>query len=393
MNLGYLGLVWKDISKRKFSSFLTLLAISLGILTIFVIFLLGQGFEDSVQAQFEKIGSNRLYLFDATSSLTSTSFTKGLTTNDLNLVANRPYVEKVYPYYTKVGQIKYGKEIKTIQIMGTPFDNNLFKDLGLEIEEGREPQSNERYIAILGSVAAKDSFEKEIPVGGNIYIKDTKFKVVGILKSVGNSQDDSAIYFDINSLRNVFGEKDAVGFADVVIVEGYDLELAKENLQLFLDNRLGKDSVNIIAPTQLLEQVGSILGIIQYTLGGIAFVALIVGAIGIVNTMYVVVTEKTRDIGIMKSIGATNEQILIIYIFEAGVFGFLGALLGVIFGSISALAFEKVAQASGFGFLEITILPQYVVALLIFGFLIGIFAGYLPAKTASKINIIDAIRN
>lgn len=392
MRFDYLGLIVNDLLKRKFSSFLTLFAISLGILAIFVIFLLSQGFEDSISAQFEKIGSNRLYVFPVTSQLVSQTQTKGLTDNEVKLIENKPFVEKAYPYLIRTAQLKYGNDYRSASIIGGYFDEEYLTKMGLNIETGRIPKTSEKYSVIMGPLAASDTFDKEIKVGANIYLKDTKFKVVGILEPIGSPQDDQQIYFPLDTVRELYGDGDSIGIMDVVLVEGYDVELAKDNLQVFLDNRLGKDKVEIMAPTQLLEQVNSILSIVKLTLGGIGFVALIVGALGIINTMYVVVTEKTRDIGIMKAIGARNEDILLMYIFQAGIFGLLGAILGVFFGSLLALAFGAIAQSAGYAFLEITIIPSYVIALIIFGFIIGVISGYLPAKKASKINLVEAMR-
>lgn len=382
-----------DLMKRKFSSFLTLFAISLGILAIFVISLLSQGFEDSINAQFDKMGSNRLYVLSTTSQLVSTSQTKGLTDNELKLILNKPFVDKAYPYIMSSGQIKYGNEYSRGTVIGGYFTEEYFDDMGLKMLNGRIPKLSEKYSIMMGPLAATDTFDKEIKVGSNIYLKDTKFKVVGILEPVGSPQDDSQIYFPLDTLREINDYGDSIGILDVVLVEGYDVELAKTNLQIFLDNRLGEDKVNILAPTQLLEQMNGILSIIKLTLGGIAFVALIVGALGIINTMYVVVTEKTKDIGIMKAIGARNGDILLMYMFQAGLFGLLGAMLGVFFGSFAAIGFGAVAQSAGYTFLEIKIIPSYVIGLITFGFVIGVISGYLPSKKASKINVIDAMRN
>jgi len=390
MLLDSILLVISDLKKRKFSSFLTLLAISLGILTIFVIFLISTGFENSIQKQFEQFGTNRLFVTSVTTSLGSTSFTKGLSDNEVSLIENRPYIDKVYPYYGKKTQIKYGNEFKKTQILSTYLDSNYFEDTNLEIEKGRAPKLNEKFSIVIGPKAAKDLFSKEIPLGANLYINNTKFKVVGILKSVGNPQDDSSIYFNINTIRSLFGVNDQVGFIDVVLVEGYNTTLATNNLQILLDNKLGKDTTKIVAPTQLLEQMGSILNIVKYTLGGIAFIALIVGALGILNTMYVIVTEKTKEIGIIKAVGASNEIILFMYVFQAGFFGFLGAILGVILGSFTALGFEVFTKTSGYTFLTITIEPTIAVSLIFFGIIIGMISGFLPAYKASKTNIIEA---
>lgn len=391
MYLDFIKLVLRDINRRKFSSFLTLFAISLGILTIFVIFLLGQGFEKSIEDQFNQFGANKLYVTSKTASFAG-DLTKGLDDNVVILIKNRPYVDEVYPYYAKTAQLKFGKEFKSKQFFGSNVDEDYFQDFNLDIKEGRYPSLSEKYSVVVGPEFAKNFYDKEVVVGSNLYLKDTKFKVVGILESLGNPQDDSSIYFQIDTLRDIFDAGDNVGFIDVTIVEGYDIDLAKSNLEILLENKLGEDATEVTSPAQLLEQLGSILIIVKATLGGIALVSLIVGALGIINTMYVIVTEKKKEIGIMKAIGAKNEDILFIFIFQAGLFGFLGALLGVIFGSLAAKGFEVGAQSAGYAFLKITILPEAFFGLLIFGFLIGALAGLVPALRAAKTNIIDAIR-
>jgi putative ABC transport system permease protein len=392
MYLDYIKLVLRDINRRKFSSFLTLFAISLGILTIFVIFLLGQGFEDSIETQFNQFGSNRLYVSSSTANLGSTTVTKGLTDSEVDLIESRPYVDIVYPYYAKSSQVEFSKEFKQIQVLGSNIGQSYFEEFNLEVGEGRFPKSNEKFAVVMGPLAATEIYSKDIRVGSNLIVEDTKFKVVGILESLGNPQDDRSFYFNIDSIRDLFDAGDNVGFLDVVLVENYDVDLAASNLKILLENKLGEDSVSVISPSQLLDQFNSILTIVKVVLGGIGVVALIVGALGIVNTMYVIVTEKKKEIGIMKSVGGRNSDIMFIFVFQAGFFGFLGALLGVILGSFAAIGFEAVAQSSGFTFLEIKIVPEAFFGLLIFGFLMGCFAGFLPALKASRTNIIDAIR-
>lgn len=385
-------IVFLDLKRRKFSSALTFFAISLGILSIFLIVLISIGFENSIQQQFEQIGSNRLYVMPESTNLASMSYTKGLTDSEIHLIENKPYVKSVYPYYFKVSPVKYGNEYVDSYILGSYTDEQMFTDYNLKLKEGRFPRSNEKYAVVIGPTASEDLFSKKIPVGGNIYVKDIKFKVVGILEPIGSPQDDSQLYFNIDALRDAFDAGDNVGFVDVLIQEGYDVEISGKNLEIMLENKLGKDTIEVISPTQMLEQMSVILDIVKYTLGGIAFVTLIVGALGVINTMYVIITEKVRDIGIMKSIGATDFDILFLFMFQAGLFGFFGAVLGVIFGSLAAIGFEAAVVAAGYGFLKIDINYMVVLSLLLFGFVVGMLSGFLPAYKASKLNIIEAIR-
>lgn len=391
MRYSYLFLIIEDIKRRKLSSFLTFFAISLGILSIFVIVLLSTSFEESIKDQFEQLGTNRLYVTTSTSGL-STTVTQGFSDNDVEYLKSRPYIENVYPYYFRGTQIKFGQEFATGSIIGTTLSEEFFTDLTLELDEGRIPSPQEKYSLVIGPVVKNDLFSRELTINSNLYIKDTKFKVVGILKSIGNPQDDAQIYGDLDTIRNLYGDSGNVGVLDVILVEGEDISLAENNLQMLLDRRKGEDTTSVISPTQFLDQLDSILGIVNYTLGGIAVVALLVGAFGIINTMYVIVTEKTRDIGIMKAVGARNEDILLLFMVQAGIFGFFGALLGVSLGSIAAIGFESVAASAGYGFLQVSINPVLVLSLLLFGFLTGIISGLLPAYRASQLSIINSIR-
>lgn len=391
MNYSYLTLVLKDIKSKKFTSFLTLFAISLGILSLFVIISLSSSFESSIAAEFEKLGTNRLYITPASSGFQSTMIS-GLTDREVSLIESRPFVTRAYPYYTRNVQFKYGNDFKRNLALGVEFSEQHFKDLNLELDIGRIPRENERFSLVLGSDAAEKLFDRRLNIGSNLEVRGVKFRVVGILESYGNAEDDRNIYMNINTLRELFNSTDDVGFIYVMVDDNYDLEIAQENLQILLDNRVGKDKIDIITPTELLDQFNSILGIIKATLGGIAFITLLVGSIGIINTMYVVVTEKTKDIGIIKSIGATNFQVLSMYMFQAGIFGLLGAIFGTFFGALAVLGFGAVAQQSGFGFLQVSIDFLLILYLVIFGFLLGAFAGFLPARQASKLDVVEALR-
>lgn len=392
MILDYISLILKDIKGRKFSSFLTFFAISLGILTIFAIVLVSQGFSQSIEKQFEQMGSNRLIIQTKGSNSFSGEIRKGLTDNEVKLLETRPYIKSVDPFVMKSSNIKSGNDVIRQSLMGVPLNKEFFDIYNVEIESGRYPTDNDRYVIVVGPEFAENGFDKKLVVGSNIYIQDIKFKVIGILKSVGSPEDDSQVYISIDDMRTVFDLGKQVDMMFVTVEENYDVNLAAENSKILLENKLGDDSVNVQTFAQMLEQVNTILGIVQATLGGIALVSLIVGAVGIINTMFVIIAEKTKDIGIMKAIGATNGDIFSIYILQAGIFGFLGAILGIIFGAIGGLGFGAWAAANGYSFLEITIDPMIVLILLIFGFVIGAIAGFIPAYRASRLSIVETFR-
>lgn len=393
MKLDYLGLVFKDINRRKFTSFHTLFAISLGIFAIFFIFLTSSSFSDSIKVQFEQFGTNRLYVTEVTTNLgPSVTGNGGLTDNTLELIESKAYVKKVYPYYSRTSDVKFGNEVERIGLFGSRLSEEFFNDLKVELDQGRFPKSNEKYAILIGPNTVDDIFDKKVSIGSNLYIKGIKFKVVGIRKSLGNPDDDSIIYAQLDTLREIYDEGDRVGIIDVIIQDGYDMTLAKENLKIFLDNKLGEDTTEITSPDQFLDQLNTILGIVNLTLGGIGFIALLVGAFGIINTMYVIITEKTKDIGIMKAIGATNSQVLFMYMFQSGMFGFLGAILGLFFGILGGIGFQALLGSLGYTFVKVSFSLSLMLSLLIFGFIIGVIAGYLPSKQASKLIVVECLR-
>ena len=370
---------------------MTLFAISLGILTIFLIFLLSSGFSSSIDAEFDKLGSNRLYVSSAVSGLSGSS-SKSLTDNLVSQVENRPYVKKVFPYIMQTAQLNFGSEFVSKLVIGTKLSEEYFDANSATIAAGRFPKESEKYSIVIGSAAATDIFKKDLRVGSNVIISGTKFKVVGILNSFGNPEDDKNVFINMYTLRTVFDLEDEIGLFDVVVDPGYDVLLAQNNLQTFLDNRIGEDVLDVRSLQDMMESFDMVLDIIKYTLGGIGAIALLVGALGIVNTMYVVVSEKQKDIGIMKAIGARDFDILFMFVFQAGMYGFFGGVLGILMSAGVAVIFEIVAQASGFTFLTITFDYLAAAGLIIFSFFIGVVSGYIPSKNAADTILVDAIR-
>jgi len=316
-----------------------------------------------------------------------------LVDDDYKILEHKPYVKSVYPvYFIMNTPIRYGNEFKKAQVTGTFLSKNSFTDFNLKLELGRYPKENEKHIAIVGPEFAYSKFSKDVRIGTNIYINGVKFKVIGILQSLGNPQDDSTVYLPLDTLRDIYNLGNKISMIEVIVPENYNVNLAAENIKRILDNKLGKDSVEVNTMEQFLESFNSVLDIIKLTLGGIALISLLVGALGIINTMFVIITERTKDIGIMKSIGARNSDIFLIYVSQSSIFGLLGGILGIALGIIGALFFEKWAIMAGYTYLSITISPIIVGFMILLSIFIGFISGFLPSYKASKLNIIEAIR-
>ena len=145
-------------------------------------------------------------------------------------------------------------------------------------------------------------------------------------------------------------------------------------------------------PEQILNQFSLILGVVQFILIGIAAISLVVGGIGIMNSMYTSVLERTKDIGIMKSIGATNLSILSIFLLESAILGFIGGIVGITIGSALAVIVDVIAKQAGFSILKITVDYKIILLGLFFAIIVGSISGVLPAYRASKLKPVEALR-
>ncbi|MBI2107115.1 FtsX-like permease family protein, partial [Candidatus Woesearchaeota archaeon] len=173
---------------------------------------------------------------------------------------------------------------------------------------------------------------------------------------------------------------------------GTDIPSIQKKVERILDRERGDENFQVVTPTQILEQISQVLGIVQLVLVGIAAISLVVGGIGIMNSMYTSVLERTRDIGVMKAIGAKDSDIMKIFLIESGLMGFVGGIFGVALGTLLSLAIGKYATQAGFKLL-VTVNPQLMLFGLFFAFIIGIMSGALPAYRASQLNPVEALRH
>ena len=197
----------------------------------------------------------------------------------------------------------------------------------------------------------------------------------------------------IDDARKVFAPTGKVTGAQIIVKEGVDLEKFAEELEEDYEDYRGDKNFILSTSTAILEQINNILGIIQYVIVGIAGIALIVGAVGIANTMYMSVIERTKEIGVMKSIGATNRAIMTIFLIESAFFGVVGGIIGSIIGVMMALGAKYAIESLSPGLPFLILIDPYVIAgALLFSALSGILSGILPARAASKLNPVDALR-
>ena len=305
-----------------------------------------------------------------------------------------PEIDTVLPMMYGTAKFTFHNQDSYSYLMGIPLDkesNKVWDDIGWDILEGRFPEAGKKEVGI-GYLAAKEMFDDELRVKNTIMVNDEKFKIVGIAKEVGNSQDDTAIYMDVDVAKDILDQED-YNMIMAKVKPGNDAELVADKVQRKLEKYRDAEDFNALTPSEILEQINDILGIIQLVLVGIAAISLLVGAIGIMNTMYTSVLERTKEIGIMKAIGASNNAIMMIFLAEAGILGIVGGIVGTILGMIMGKGVEIAAGSSGFIPLRVEISWPLILGAISFAFLIGALSGTLPALGAAKLKPVDALRH
>src|SRR3989344_2826643 len=392
MRFDYFFMAVNSIRHRKLRSWLTVVGIIIGVAAIISLITMSRSLESTLEQQFETFGANKIFVSGKGFQGPGTQ-SNGLTTEDVETIEKISGFEYVTPGIFRSAEIRYREETGFTLIGSLPSEQyeDFYIDSGIKIQEGRVIQENEKYVANIGSKVAEKMFSRELSVGNKIEVNKVEFKIVGILEEVGNSQDDNQISIPIDAAREIFNEPESVDTIIAQVKTASDIPMLQEKIEKELERKRGDTNFEVVTASQILEQINQILGVMQIVLVGIAAISLLVGAIGIMNSMYTSVLERTKEIGIMKSIGARNGDVLQIFLMEAGMIGLVGGLFGTALGSGIALAVGSFSKQAGF--LLIIKLEVGVLLLgLLFAFVIGMLSGILPAYQASKLKPVDALR-
>jgi len=389
----YLRIAVRNITHRKMRSWLTAIGIIIGVASIVALISVSQGMQDAIEEQFEQMGTDKINIIPLGFSGPGSTMEAAFDDSDVRVVEKIPEIETVLPMVYGLEKVTFHNQDVYTYVMGVPMDKeaeDVWADIGFESAEGRFPEEGRKEVGI-GYLVAEEMFDDKVRVKNTIKIADQKFKVVGVAEEVGNSQDDSSIYMDLDIAMEILDQEDYI-FIMAVVKPGSDPELIADKVTRKLESHRDAEDFNAMTPAEILEQVNQILGIIQLVLVGIAAISLLVGAIGIMNTMYTSVLERTKEIGIMKAIGATNHAIMTIFLIEAGVLGIVGGTVGTLLGIIMGKGVELAAGTGFFIPIQISVSWQLVLGAIGFAFLIGAISGTMPALKAAKMKPVDALR-
>ncbi len=398
----YFKIAFKTIATRRVRSWLTTIGVVIGVFLIVSLLSLSQGLKNAVLQQLSMVGKDLLMIMPGDiSDFTAIMGGNKLSSEDMKIIKQTEGVDKVaWVDYTSI-TMRYQNQKKNILFYGADWREGLdiFKnDVGWSINQGRWPVPGKNEI-IVGSIVASETFPN-MKIGTEATIKGRKFLVVGILNSVGSKQDDSMVGIDLDIFKSVTGERTGAKQAMAKIKAGYSPDSVAEKLKANLnENRkrqIGQkesdSSYTVLTSEKITSIVGNIIGIIQAVIIGFASIAIIVGGIGIMNTMYTSVSERTKEIGIMKAIGAKNKTITTIFLIESGIFGMLGGIGGTLLGIILAKTIEIYFQVHPIFYFKADVSPALILFSVSFSFLVGCISGYLPARAAAKLKPVDALR-
>ena len=399
----YFSFALKNIKHRRLRSFLTVLGVIIGIAAVVALISLASGLKEAITGQFSALSIDILTIENKGAGFGPPGSTsvKKLTENDLEIVENVNGVEIVVSRLIRVSNVKFDKKISFEFITNIPEDNEkrrfIYDSFNLKAKKGRLLDGNDKSKVILGSHIAEDHL-KNIDIGNKIIINGKDFEVVGILKQSGAITINNAIFIleeDMKSILNIDDEIDLI----VLKVEnkGEILNVVEEIERKLRDDRnldIGEEDFSVQTPIQRLEGVNNILNIINLIVIGIATISLLIGGIGITNVMYTSVLERTKEIGIMKAVGAKNYDILMIFLIESGLLGLIGGIIGVAIGLVMAYGVIGIAGkfASDLISLKISISYPLLAISILFAFLIGTISGIIPAFQASRLKVVEALR-
>ncbi len=379
----------KSVWNNRVRSALTMLGVIIGVASVIAAVGFAQSAMNTISRLIEGLGSNVV-----TAIIIDQSNRNNIKLDDLQKFAEEsPYIDTLTPYITKKATVRSNGESKFTNVIGA---NETFLEMeGMKLGEGRNLSStdvtNSQKVAIIGGAVNKKLFPNGNAVGSIIKINGIEFTVVGVLKAVmsnADGTDDDRLVIPVNVAQRTL----KVNSVTMFLVEARsqeEIDLATTAVQKYLYSIFkDEDSYVIFTQETMLSMLDDVTAIMMLVLGSVATISLIVGGIGIMNIMFVSVTERTKEIGIRKAIGARKKDILIQFLIEAMLLTITGGVVGIIIG----LLIIKYIIGSIDG-IEPTYSIEWIIASFTISVSIGIFFGLFPANKAAKLNPIEALRN
>ena len=396
----------ESLSGNKLRSGLTVLGIVIGVAAVIAMLAVGQGAEASITGSISGIGTNLLFVFRGDQG-DNVRNPKPLTIGDAEALRDQfaaPSVAAVAPALQGDAIVSFGGEQAVPQLFGiTP---EYFQVRNLNLAEGEliteEHMLGRASVVLLGPEVATSLFGHADGVTGEtIRIEGQPFRVIGVLESKGGGafgSEDNQVLVPFTTAQARLIRRSTSDRVDIIFVQAVSGDVvtqATEEIAQILRTRhrtpVGADDFTIFSQQDLLSTFQSITGILTIFLGGIAGISLLVGGIGIMNIMLVSVTERTREIGLRKALGARRKDILIQFLTESSLLSLIGGIIGILFGWLISFAVGQIAEASGTAFTPVIGLDAVALAT-IFSAVVGLLFGIYPANRAASLEPVEALR-
>ena len=387
---------------NKMRSLLTMLGIIIGVGAVIAMVSVGMGVKSNVLSNISSLGSNMLIVSPGSTNRGGVRGAAGSHTSlkyeDAQAIKTKvKNIDYVSPTVSRSYQIVYGNQNWNSSVMGVTPEYMSIRSLevgtGSFVSE-RDVQKRNR-VAVIGSTVATNLFGASNPVGQNIRVNNQPFKVIGVLESKGQSsmgqdQDDVVIVPLTTAMERLLAVT-YISSVNIQVTDANKMDQVQEDIEVLLRQRhkiIGgkEDDFSVRNMTSLMETMNQTTTMLTLLLGSIAGISLIVGGIGIMNIMMVSVTERTREIGIRKALGATFQNIMMQFLIESVVIGVVGGIIGIVAGCGLSMLVSKLGNFTT----VITPLPVFVSFTFSVG--IGLFFGIYPARKAAKLDPIEALR-
>jgi putative ABC transport system permease protein len=400
----YFSISIRSLAKRKTRTYLTMIGIFIGIAAVVSLIGLGEGLRTAITGQFGFLGTDILSIQAS-----------GLNFGPPGSGTPNPLSDQLPARISKINNVAtaFGRHIPSVKMefnnrqvitfaQDVPIGENrkIFEKMdNLKVGEGRLLKDGDGKKAVLGNDFTKsDDLGKAVKVGDTITLNGFDFEVIGILEKKGSFIFDRSILINSDTLLDTIRKND--GTVDVITVKIKDESKIAEvqaSIERLMrkerDVKVGEEDFTVQSPQKALENLNSTLFAVQLFVYIIATISLLVGGIGIMNTMYTSVLERTKEIGIMKSIGARNSTIFILFFIESGLLGFVGGIIGITLGLILAYGMASIGRlALGSDLIQANISLGLILGALAFSYFLGTIFGVLPAYQASRLNPVDSLR-
>jgi len=395
----------ESLTGNKMRSGLTILGIIIGVAAVIAMLAIGHGAEETITGSISGIGTNLLFVFRGKMD-DSVRNPKPLTLGDAQAIADpfaAPSVSAVAALLEKKGMVSYGGEQTMTSIAGVTPEYFALRNYGLIEGEyiTEEHLLGRASVVLLGPDVADKLFgRRDGIVGESVRIEGQPFRVIGVLEAKGGSsfgsQDDRVVVpFSTAQTRLFHRGQDKVDLIMVQAVSADAVPQAMDEISQILQQRhrtkIGEEDFTILSQDDFLETAKTITGVLTIFLGGIGAISLLVGGIGIMNIMLVSVTERTREIGLRKALGARKRDILLQFLTESSLLSLIGGIFGILLGWGISVAVGKIASASGTPFKTVVGMDAILLATL-FSAAVGLFFGIYPANRAANLEPVEALR-